>query len=82
MSWVKLKRWIDCYLKRRRREWKLLCSLHSLGFSAQAGAFFGGGSEENGDGSFTMGKELTDEARAMELAKAGFAVVRRPAENS
>lgn len=72
MPWVKLKRWIDCYLKRRRREWKLQCAMHSLGLRAQAGALMGGGSDEFGG--LMLAEEMSDEERTAALVGAGFSV--------
>lgn len=70
MPWVKLKRWLDVYLKRRRREWKLSCALAALGVRSQAAAL---GAGEGGR------DEISDEERSARLAAAGFAVIRRPA---
>ena len=72
MPWVKLKRWLDVYLKRRRRDWKLSCALQALGIRGQSAALLGGG------GGGGTGREISDDERAVQLAAAGFAVVRRP----
>lgn len=77
MPWVRLKRWLEVYLKRRRREWKLACALQSLGLRAQTGALLGGGGGEGETGS--GGKEMSDEERVIALRKAGFSVIQRPA---
>lgn len=78
MPWVKLKRWMDCYLKRRRREWKLQCALHSLGLSAQTGVLAGGGSDEHGG--FTPAEEMSDDERVAAMARAGFMVTTQRTE--
>lgn len=46
MPWVKLRRWLDSFEKRRRREWKLQAMLHSLG----AASLFGGGGDSSESG--------------------------------
>jgi hypothetical protein len=69
MPWVKLKRWIDVYLKRRRREWKLQCALTSMGVRSQMGGLMGGGG-----GAY---EEMSDDDRLSAFAELDIPVVRR-----
>jgi len=69
MPWVKLKRWIDVYLKRRRREWKLQCALTSMGARSQMSGMMGGGG-----GAY---EEMSDEDRLSAFAELDIPVVRR-----
>lgn len=70
MPWVKLKRWVDVFLKRRRREWKLQCALQSLGVQRQMAGLMGGGGGETVE-------EMSDAERVAAFTAAGFRVETR-----
>ena len=73
MPWCKLKRWMDVYLKRRRREWKQQLALTTLGARSQMQGLVGG--DEGG-----AYEAMSDTDRVGALAGAGFPVVTRRVE--
>jgi hypothetical protein len=80
MPWVKLKRWIEVYLKRRRREWKLQVALHGLGMKSQQARLIGSGSGDETGSSGSAYEEMTDSGRVAAILGAGFSVDTRKVE--